>query len=249
MMAISVYGLSDCGRVRDHNEDAFLIEENLNLFGVADGLGGLQAGEVASQTALKELRLFISAHKDAPSTDREDVLKRAFAHINKRVMQLARQRDDHKGMATTLTACWMFNYNVHIVHAGDSAVFLIRGAKLKRLTREHTLKAAVTEGLVSAPKSSPRIWEHILTRCIGYRAEDTPDTMQVKLHDEDVLLLCSDGLLRYVDSDELTSICRRLSDLPAAAHILIDLANTKGGLDNITVVLLKISSAVLAPTA
>lgn len=239
-MVTSSFGLTDCGRGREHNEDAFLASDELKLYAVADGLGGMQAGEIASQMAVDDLKRFVAAHEDAAPWEREDLLRDAFTRINHRILELARERPDRRGMATTLTACWLGRDEATLLHAGDSAAFLIRNRAMKQFSRDHTVKAAMSAGFVPPPDSKPKMWDHALTKCLGYRADDKPDTMRFQLQDGDKLLLCTDGLLRYIEQVEILEVCVKMDDLAAAARILIDIANAKGGQDNITVVLVRI---------
>jgi protein phosphatase len=239
-MVTSSFGLTDCGRGREHNEDAFLTADDLGLYAVADGLGGMQAGEIASQLAVDELKRFVAAHQNAPPWEREGLMKDAFTLINRHILELAQQRPDRRGMATTLTACWLGQDEATLMHAGDSAAFLIRNCAMKQFSRDHTIKAALRAGLIPPAGAKPKLLDHALTRCLGYRADDQPDTARFQIQDGDKLLLCTDGLLRYVEQVEILEICVKMDDLAAAGRILIDLANAKGGQDNITVVLVRI---------
>ncbi len=239
-MVTSSFGLTDCGRGREHNEDAFVADDDIKLYAVADGLGGLQAGEVASRLAVDELKRHVAARADAPPWEREELLKDSFTMINRHILELAHQRPEHRGMATTLTACWLGQDEATLMHAGDSAAFVIRNRTMKQLSRNHTVKAAMSMGFVPPPTSLPKTWDHALTRCVGYRADDKPDTMRFQLQDGDKLLLCTDGLLRYIERVEILEVCVTMDDLAAVSRILVDIANAKGGQDNITVVLVRV---------
>ncbi|MCB9791321.1 MAG: Stp1/IreP family PP2C-type Ser/Thr phosphatase [Alphaproteobacteria bacterium] len=250
-MQIEAYAATDVGKVREQNEDSFLVdldEDGGGVFAVADGMGGHAAGEVASRIAVDTVREILLGSRDPEETvlaepgmqDRSDELRERLRYaMNQSSVRIRREierRPSYQGMGTTLVVVVVESEQVHLAHVGDSRAYLFRNERLVRLTRDHT----VVQQEVDAGRLSPelaRIVPHknILTKSVGFHGPVDPDTSTRAVEPGDVFLLCSDGLTDPLDDKEIEDICRRThpEDL---AQGLLDEALRKGGEDNITVV-------------
>jgi protein phosphatase len=249
MLDLEYAQASDCGRVRDHNEDYLgcaLPEvpgrEQTHgwLFALADGVGGQEKGEVASRTAVETLLAgFRRAGHNAPL---RSLLPRLVQAANEKVFEagLAGQPRG-PAMATTLVACALRFDRAVVSHVGDSRCYSIRGGRATLLTRDHTLVGEQTRlGLISDKEAAEAETRHVLTRSLGNGMFVGVDTSEHILVRGDVLLLCSDGLHGAIPGAEMAEIVTRHSDLNAAARQLIDAANESDGGDNVSVQLIRI---------
>ena len=230
---------SDTGRVRSTNEDSFLVRSP--LFVVADGMGGANAGEVASRRAVDVFSRGLGA-----SGDDQQRLAEAVAVANQEIHLDAQGDSSHRGMGTTVTAALVGEDSVSIAHVGDSRAYLIRGNKIERLTRDHTLvDELVRQGRLTEEQAAEHPQRSIITRALGPEPNVEVDTFTVELVDGDTILLCSDGLTGMVSEQLLLETVSSSRSLAAAAKSLIRKANEAGGRDNITVVIAKIGAASL----
>ncbi len=251
MLTLSSAGASDTGKKRANNEDSFLALEELRLFAVADGVGGQAGGEVASRIAVDTLRetlpdLLGNGDRTPPAgslndTSREAAALRAAAALaNRNILATVQERPDLAGMGTTLTALLLAGTRAHIVHAGDSRAYLLRSGKLLQLTSDHSLVAEqVGAGLLTPAQAHASPLRHVITRALGATAAVEPDLLDQDVRKNDVFLLCSDGLTEMVDDRKIGTILGSLAP-DAAVKKLIDAANAAGGVDNITVVVVKV---------
>ena len=228
---------TDPGRRRRHNEDAYVCEPP--LFAVADGIGGAQAGEVASGLAAAALRDG-SGDGDGDARGRVDAL---VQEANRRVYQRQAADDSVSGMGTTMTAALVEGDHVWIGHVGDSRAYRIRDGSLEQLTEDHSLVAElVRSGKLSPEEAEDHPQRSIVTRALGTDPDVDVDTFQIEAKPGDLFLLCSDGLTTMVDGATiLREIERNRDDLHAAAKALVRAANRGGGEDNITVVFFEIA--------
>jgi serine/threonine protein phosphatase PrpC len=225
---------TDTGRQRRDNEDNAFARAP--LFVVADGMGGAQAGEVASAIAVEA---FEQGLPDSGSPEQR--LAETVRKANRRIYERAQADRERAGMGTTLTAAYLDDAALAIAHVGDSRAYLFRGGSLERLTQDHSL----VEELVRQDKLTPeQAAEHpqrsIITRALGPEADVEVDTRTYTVRAGDVLLLCSDGLTSMVSEERVAQILAESDSLAAAADALIDAANRAGGRDNITVVLCRL---------
>ena len=240
---------TDVGRVRDHNEDCMGHTAPANqaqvrthgwLFVLADGVGGHEKGEVASQTAVESvLAGFLKAKDGEPHST---VLQRLVQQANTSVFEAAviGGRSTAR-MATTIVACAMRYDRVSVAHVGDSRCYLIRNGKASQVTRDHTIASEqVRMGLVSAQEAAESETSHILSRSLGTELVANVDTSDHQIFAGDVLLLCSDGLHGSVQASEMAALCGQGQDLEHATERLVALANDRGGGDNISVQLIRI---------
>jgi protein phosphatase len=232
------YAETDPGRKRRRNEDSFVCDPP--LFAVADGMGGAQAGEVASSlaaTALKE-------RGDGDGGDGELRVAELIQEANRRVHQRAIDDEAASGMGTTMTvALFHENGSVAIGHVGDSRAYLLRDGSLEQLTDDHSLVAElVRRGELSPEEAEVHPQRSVITRALGTDPDVDVDAFTLQAHPDDLFLLCSDGLTTMVDVETIEEIvARHRHDLHAAARALIKAANDRGGDDNITTVLFDVA--------
>ncbi len=229
--------LTDTGRKRRHNEDAYVSEPP--LFAVADGMGGAQAGELASSLAAAALR------EDSAGGSGEERVDALIKEANRRVYQRQSEDAAASGMGTTMTVALVEDGIVAIGHVGDSRAYLIRGRSLEQLTEDHSLVAElVRSGKLSPEEAEGHPQRSVITRALGTDPDVDVDTFSVETKPGDLFLLCSDGLTSMVDDETiLTEVERNRGDLPRAAKALVRAANRGGGEDNITVVFFEIAGA------
>ena len=225
---------TDTGRQRRDNEDKAFVRAP--VFVVADGMGGAQAGEVASQIAVET---FEQGLPDGGSP--EERLAERVREANRQIYERSRTEQERAGMGTTLTAAYVDDAHLAIAHVGDSRAYMFRDGSLIRLTQDHSL----VEELVRQQKLTPeQAAEHpqrsIITRALGPEPEVDVDTWSYPAHSGDVLLLCSDGLTSMVSEERIAEILAASDSLERAAETLIAEANAAGGRDNITVVLFRL---------
>jgi serine/threonine protein phosphatase PrpC len=221
---------TDTGRQRQANEDALLARPP--LFAVADGMGGAQAGEVASKIATEALEQAAPAD-DAP----ERYLRRVVESANERIHGLAQRDASRSGMGTTLTAALVREDEISIAHVGDSRAYLWRDGELRRLTSDHSLVEELRrQGRLTDEQAEEHPQRSIITRALGPEADVEVDTMTYPARPGDVILLCSDGLTTMISEQRIGEILTGSPTLDRAVSTLIAEANERGGRDNITVV-------------
>jgi len=229
---------TDTGRQRRANEDAYHARSP--LFAVADGMGGAQAGEVASATAVAAL----SDGLPAGAGTVEQRLALVVREANEQIHALSVADEDRAGMGTTLTAAYVGEGEVTIVHVGDSRCYRWRGGELERLTTDHSLvEELVRQGRLSPEEAEEHPQRSIITRALGPEAVVEPDALTVPARAGDVFLLCSDGLTSMVHEPDIAATLADAPTLRTAAANLVERANSAGGRDNITVVLFRLDDA------
>jgi PPM family protein phosphatase len=242
-MKLIPYSLTDVGRKRDHNEDSFLVREDVGLFAVADGMGGHQAGERASRMALDNLAQSLKRPEGA--ADRDDVLARlreATQSAGASIFDAAQADPTLAGMGTTMTALWFHGGRAYLAHVGDSRAYLFRDGRAQQLSDDHSwVSEQVRAGMMSEEEAKESKFRHIITRSVGFERDVLVDGAAIPVQAGDCYLICSDGLSNYVEGEELARIltARFYRDVP---RLLVELANDRGGDDNITVVLVHIAN-------
>jgi protein phosphatase len=244
--------ISDTGRVRDHNEDAIGSIGEIGLMVLADGMGGYNAGEVASGIAVQIVTEM--ARDGAGREERNDidshsglmrqsiVLRDAVYRANKIIYQTAHSQNDCEGMGTTIVACMFYDNKISIAHVGDSRAYRLRGGELEQVTLDHSLlQELVDRGFYSAEEAQRSTNRNYVTRALGVEA-----TVEVEVHEHEVLpddiyLLCSDGLPDMVEDDDIhLTISTFNASLEVVGQQLVDLANDHGGRDNVSVMLAQV---------
>jgi protein phosphatase len=228
--------ISDVGRIREGNEDSMLEEPP--LFVVADGMGGAQAGEVASGLAVETL-----AELPPDDGNVEEELSGAIVEANRRIHGKAQGDRDLAGMGTTLTAAFVHDGQVTIGHVGDSRAYRYRDGELAQLTDDHSLVAELERhGKLTAAEARVHPQRSMILRALGIGDEVEVDTYCFTGQDGDVFLLCSDGLSGLVHDQVIGEVLASAGSLDDAAHELVELANLSGGPDNITALLFRLGT-------
>lgn len=252
-MRQETFGLTDRGLRRHHNEDALLIRDDLGLYVVADGMGGHAAGEVAADLAVREVeRIVESTRSAAENTWPEDWdphlslngnrLAQAILAAHRRVTGAVAGDLGLKGMGATIVAALMDNDKgqLTIAHVGDSRAYVFRGAQLELLTSDHSwVHEQVLAGLLTEDAARNHPLKNVVTRALGGTQEPLVDLYDRALGGAETLLMCSDGLNTMLDDAEITAILTRHKEIATAAEQLVFEANRKGGVDNVTVLLVQ----------
>lgn len=226
---ISFGSRTDIGYVRDHNEDSLIIIPP--LFAVADGMGGHEAGEIASEITVNTLAELAPSHLDAEG------LTAAVEVANYNVMKAPRQGIGRDGMGTTLTAAMLEGERLLIAQVGDSRAYLLHKGHLQQITRDHSLMADLIEaGQITPEEARVHPNRSVITRAIGSDIHMRPDIYELNVDAGDRILLCSDGLSSMISNNAIESIMRRQSDAQHCADELVTAALENGGADNVTVV-------------
>lgn len=248
-MYIHGYGETDVGRSRTHNEDYILVEPDLGLFLVCDGMGGHAAGEVASETAAKAIHRHVASQSHvlngfdgsaAACEAVETLLRTAIQAASAEVFDLARGGQGRHGMGTTCISLIVVGGKGFMGHVGDSRMYMVRENRVWQLSQDHTFfNDAVRNGMMSYEEARSSPWANMITRGVGIQRSVTVDTLVFDIVENDTLLLCSDGLTAYVQ--EAHEIASLLADpaLPALPKKLVRVANERGGGDNISAVVVR----------
>lgn len=225
--------LSDLGKNRKNNEDSYYCQENSNLFIVADGLGGHSAGEIASDMATQYI-----VRQNPQSID--DLIK-VIAESNNHVYTEAKKLKND--MATTISSLIVKDSKAYIGHVGDSRIYLIRGETVYRLTDDHTpVMESLRAGLITEEQAKYHPLKHMLSRTIGTHPQVEVDALTIDIEENDFFIMCTDGLSNVVNENDMYDIYKKTENINNIPQQLVDLANHRGGPDNITVVCIKIES-------
>jgi serine/threonine protein phosphatase PrpC len=250
-MKIASFGGTDTGKQRNNNEDAYLLNDALCLYVVADGVGGNEGGEVASRIAVETLAeglpdLLGEGDRTPPlacalSADPSlSALEHAFTLSNRRIRQVREQRPEISSMGTTLTALLVRKGRAFIAHVGDSRAYLFRAGAFRQLTNDHSIVAQqVLAGAITPEQARRSPYRHVITRALGMDDRVAVDTIAQDIQQGDIFLLCTDGLTEMVEDEVLGGILTG-ADAPDAVPKLLAAANKQGGVDNITAVVVRI---------
>jgi protein phosphatase len=251
-MKILSFGATDPGKKRANNEDSYLVNDGLSLYAVADGVGGSEAGEVASRIAVDTIAgampdLLGDKDRTPPAEIRAgDVpelaaLRHAVLLANRNIIEEAGKVPARTGMGTTLTGLLLTRKRVFLAHIGDSRAYRLRNGTLEQLTTDHSVVAEqVRSGILTAAQARSSPNRHVITRALGINREAAPDLMEQPLKSGDLFLLCSDGLTEMTSDREIGRILAGAAPRDAARR-LIEAANERGGVDNITAVVVQVS--------
>lgn len=240
---LQILGLTDVGISRDHNEDTIGWQVNLGLAVLADGMGGHNAGEVASDIAVHAILDTIASQSDEGVLAQDPVAAchEAVKVANETIFLNAKQEAAHSGMGTTIVVAVFQDGQVTIAHVGDSRLYRYREAQLQQLTHDHSLvQEMVRNGYMTEEEALTSNNKNMITRALGVENDVTIDVQQQDTQSDDLYLLCSDGLSDLVTDTEIGDIVAAGEDMQQTAQNLIDAANGNGGMDNISVVLVKL---------
>ena len=243
---VTIQGLTDTGRARSHNEDAISWNAESGLALLADGMGGHNAGDVASRMCIEQLtELLIPALGKAlrltPNKGKSKhatLVYRAVSKANAAIFTEASVNADRQGMGTTLAMVLFYNDKVVVAHVGDSRVYRLRSRQLEQITADHSLVRELLEkGVISAEEVENNPYSHVITKAVGNRDKVVAEVQELDAEPGDVFLLCSDGLTDLVDDAAIEdTLVAAAGNWASAAQHLIDLANHQGGKDNISAV-------------
>jgi len=249
MLTLAIGAATDTGNLRGQNEDAHIAEQN--LFAVADGMGGHNAGEVASAMAIEHLRgIALSGVTSA------EAFAQVVRDLNSAIYASATSTTDQRGMGTTLTAAALLKSisdtdqpsQIVIANVGDSRTYLLRSGELRQLSVDHSyVQELVTEGLLTVDEARTHPRRNIVTRALGIDEQVSVDTWTIPMFDGDRFMLCSDGLVDEVPIDEITEMMREHSTPQHVAERLVTAAKRHGGRDNITVIVVDVNINAAAP--
>ena len=247
-MKVHSAGLTDVGRRRDNNEDSFYNDDEVGLYIVADGMGGHRAGEVASSTVVSSVKDYMEAFHTSPvakeaSESNMSPAATAVCHsielANRVVYQLSQDQGSYKGMGSTAAVTYFFRDTLVTANVGDSRIYLIRQDEIEQLTQDHTLLAEhMRKNPDWDPNSASIPMKHILVRAVGIHEAVEADVYEMQSLPGDLILMCSDGLTDMLSDQEIHQAVLEGGELPEVCDRLVSMANERGGLDNITAVLL-----------
>lgn len=235
---MNFYAITDTGRVRQSNQDFVFASDSrvgtlTNLYIVADGMGGHNAGEVASEYAIKTA---LSAVRASTVRDPEEVLVSAVSKANRAVFLRQRSETSMQGMGTTFVAATIDDGVLHVVNVGDSRLYIISGGRITQLTRDHSVvEEMVRRGFLTEEDASHHRLKHKITRAVGVEEQVEVDTFRQELAGDEILLMCTDGLTNMVPDPTISKVLSSGGSLKERTDKLLHLANENGGVDNITI--------------
>lgn len=241
---IKAYAKTDVGRVRDMNQDYFYISDvfdDVQIFILADGMGGYSGGEIASKLATTCAKKYIENNfKDTPK-DKDSLIQlvgSSMEYANMIVHEKARENPELTGMGTTLEICLIYNSKVYIGHVGDSRIYRVRNEFIRKLTQDHSyVQTLVADGTITKEEAEKHPKKNMLMKALGCNAFMEPDVMVKGFQKDDIIVMSSDGLTNMVSQDEIFKEVKK--DFEQAPKVLVEMANDRGGYDNITVVAIK----------
>lgn len=241
---IKAYAKSDVGKIREKNEDYYSISESLDevqLYILADGMGGASGGEIASKLAVEKAKKYILNNFKEIEKDKESIIQlvaSSMEYANMCVYEQAQENKELEGMGTTLEIVLIYNNRAFIGHIGDSRIYRIRKAIIRKLTQDHSyVQKLVKDGTITPEQAEKHPQKNILLKVLGCNAFIEPDVMVKGFLKDDVLVMCSDGLSNMVTQDDIYKMAS--GNIEQATVDLVDKANENGGYDNITVVIIK----------
>jgi len=241
---MKVFAKTDIGKAREMNQDYYYIstpEDKINLYILADGMGGYKGGEVASKIATATVKSYIESNFEKVAYDKEEILKlikSAIEYANMVVYEKSKENEELEGMGTTLEVCLIYNNKAYIGHLGDSRIYRIRGEFIRKLTTDHSyVQKLVKDGTISKEEAEHHPKKNMLTKALGCTPFVEPDITVKGFIKDDVILICSDGLTNMIGDSEIYKIVKQNPEI--AAQELVKKANEAGGYDNITVIIIK----------
>lgn len=241
-MKVKAYGKTDVGRKRQINQDSILVNARHNIYAVADGMGGHKGGEVASAMAVETLQEVL-AHEASTSSPVENRLEAAYRLANERIYERSHKTEnkDLEGMGTTMVALYATQQKIFVSNVGDSRAYLFRNGKVWQITEDHSLvQEQIRAGLINPEKSEQMVGKNVITRSVGFDQQVKIDVVSRLYTKGDVFLLCSDGLTGMVSNAKIAKILAS-NPIDKVAQICIDEANSSGGLDNISCLVISLN--------
>ncbi len=242
-------GRTDVGVIRSGNEDSYLMVPERGVFIVADGMGGHAAGEVASEMAVEIIAENLKGIHGVSDAEAAEIMRAAIRDANDAIFNRTLTEQDKRGMGTTATAMVINGLRYLIGQVGDSRAYVLRGPRLSQLTKDHSyVQEQVDAGYLTPDQARTHPYSNVITRCVGANSEVAPDVYAGTLKAGDIFLLASDGLTGMLEDHELLAIMTRHAGSPARmVDSLIAEANRRGGLDNITAIVVRIDDVENGP--
>ena len=241
---IKAYAKSDIGRVREINQDYYYISDSideLQLYILADGMGGYNGGEIASKLAIQTAKSYIEDNFKQIDKDKESIIQlvaSSMEYANMIVFEKSKENKELEGMGTTLEICLIYNNRAYIGHIGDSRIYRIRKNLIRKLTQDHSyVQKLVKDGKITQEEATHHPQKNMLMKALGCNAFVEPDIMVKGFLKDDIIVMSSDGLTNMVKQEEIYETAKR--DIQKAPVELVNLANDRGGYDNVTVVVIK----------
>jgi protein phosphatase len=249
---ILAYGITDRGKKRRKNEDAFLVDDDIRVYVVADGMGGHLGGEVASSLAVKTIyedikrrrEAIVEAERRTPPDDHPAMIQlvQAVKHACRRIYRAGQDSPELHGMGTTVTGLTFIDNWAFLAHVGDSRAYMLRGGVIEQLSVDHTwVNAQIQAGLIDEAQASRSPFRHFIARSVGYEEDVDVDARAIEIEPGDIFVLASDGLTNVIAKEEIVRVIVRDGALKGAPKRLVDLANARGGPDNITAIVLYVN--------
>ena len=241
---IKAYAKSDVGKVREINEDAFYISNSLDeiqLYMLADGMGGYNGGEIASKLAIQSAKNYIENNFKEIEKDKDSIIQligSSIEYANMVVYEKAKENKELSGMGTTLEVCLIYNNRAFIGHVGDSRIYRIRKEFMRKLTQDHSyVQKLVKDGTITQEEAAHHPQKNMLMKALGCNAFVEPEVMVKGFLKDDILIMNSDGLTNLVSQEEMFKEAKK--NIEQATKNLVQMANDNGGYDNITVIIIK----------
>ena len=235
------FAKTDVGKARDMNQDCYYMckpEEELQIYILADGMGGYNGGEIASHLATEATKNYIQNNFNQIEHTRDEILnlvKCAIEYANTVVYEESKKDENLQGMGTTLDVCFIYNNKIYIGHVGDSRIYRIRGDVIRKLTKDHSyVQKLLEDGKITREEAEKHPKKNMLIKALGCTEYVEPDIRARNLEKGDILLMCSDGLTNMVKEEEIYETIKQNPE--TAPEQLVQSANARGGYDNITVV-------------
>ena len=248
-MRISCAGNTDVGVVRSGNEDSFLLNCAGGMFIVADGMGGHAAGEVASEMAVNIVSKELGSLRGLSDAEAASRMRSAIRKANAAIFDRTLAEQDKRGMGTTATVMVLFSRRYLIGQVGDSRAYLLRSGDLLQLTKDHSyVQEQVDAGLLTPEQARTHPYSNVITRCVGANEDVAPDIYFGNLERGDVVLLASDGLTGMLEDQQLATIMSAEENPETAVNKMIADANRRGGLDNITAIVIRVDDVEMQNT-
>ena len=236
------FAKTDVGKVRKMNQDYYYISEDETLYILADGMGGYTGGEIASKLATIAAVKYINEHFNKNNDyEKEEILEiiyNAIEYANKEVYKKAQSNEELDQMGTTIEVCLIYRNRAYLGHVGDSRIYRIRKGIMRKITTDHSyVQTLVEDGTITKEEAEHHPKKNMLVKAMGCEGNVNADVMVKGFQKDDIILICSDGLTNMISEEEILSIIN--NDTEKAADILINKANENGGLDNITLIIIK----------
>ncbi len=237
------YGITDKGLVRLQNQDKIYLsnDEKYNLYIIADGMGGANAGDIASKEAITYAKNYIlDNYIDSSDNEIKNLIQQTIEKTNTKIYEMSIQNKDYDGMGTTIIILLIIGHKMYIGHVGDSALYRIRRNVIRKVTKDHTyVQKLIDDKTITKQQALTHPKRHMITKVVGCYDNIEPDIIVKKLEENDYILLCTDGLYNLVKEKEIYEVITKNDNSKQSCNELVQLAKDRGGYDNISAILIK----------